>query len=210
MFSKAGVYEHKLCWTREGLFVWLSSSSGSSRAFTWHSVLSGSHSASRSHDNCPDFNVMIIQIVSGDLRSLFLTKASEINIANNFYASCFQLQKSLVKGRVHFQAPKKAVRKPTPLQNCITTREVHLLQAIGRKKKVSIRNCRQKLVDVRNASALYNSLKRSLVSCHETFLFFKWACQVCQPKLYIYVYYWDFKALPGDAAEKQSWGWAAG
>lgn len=27
---------------------------------------------------------------------------------------------------------------------------------------------------------------RDLVSCHEAILFFKLACQVCQPKLYIY------------------------
>lgn len=29
---------------------------------------------------------------------------------------------------------------------------------------------------------------RALMSCHETFLFLKWACQVCQPKLYINIY----------------------
>lgn len=67
---------------------------------------------------------------------------------------------------------RRYVIKLTPLQSSVTTQEVHALQAIGRQK-VSIRNCRQKLADVRNASVLYNSLKRSLVSCHEAFLFFK-------------------------------------
>lgn len=90
------------------------------------------------------------------------------------------------KGKVVFFS---SVRKLTPLQSSITTGEVHSLQEIGRKKDIG--NCRQELADVRNASVLSKSLK-SLMSCHETFLFFKWACQVCQAKLHInicmYVY----------------------
>lgn len=48
-----------------------------------------------------------------------------------------------------------------------------------------------------NASVLYNSVNRPLVSCHQTILLFKWACQVCQPKLPMY--FTDFKVLPGEA-----------
>lgn len=72
----------------------------------------------------------------------------------------------MVKERCFFSS----VRKLTPLQSSITTGEVHSLQEIGRKKDIG--NCRQELADVRNASVLSKSLK-SLMSCHETFLFFK-------------------------------------
>lgn len=61
----------------------------------------------------------------------------------------------------------------------------------------SIWNFMPKLGFVGNASVLCKSFKRALVSCHETIL---WACQICQPKLYMY--FTDFKALPGDAALK--------
>lgn len=60
---------------------------------------------------------------------------------------------------------------------------------------------------VGNALVLYNSVNRPLVSCHQTILLLKWACQVCQPKLSMYCT--DFKVLPGESWSKPPKGGVA-
>lgn len=49
-----------------------------------------SHYGSRFCDNYLNFNFIMIKTVNGAFRPEFLTKASEINIHNIFYISCFQ------------------------------------------------------------------------------------------------------------------------
>lgn len=116
-------------------------------------------------------------------RSLFLTNSSDRNVINLTPPDFKPTVKIFSKGQaVFWSIPKSCTTELISLELRYGTRIAFTTD--GRR---SIKNCVQKLAAVRNASVLYNSLERSLVSCHEAILFFKSACQVCQLKLHIYI-----------------------